>query len=176
MYNHHSGSLSSLPLADQSISSRNKSSYRSSLNDTTSLESSRVIDEFGRVLLQPEGKQRQQELSLPFSTTASGLTHSNAKLTSEDEEEKCSNLSEAVIPLVDDAGCNVMGEALQLYDFGQRDERDGYNHHHHHIKHHRVDGIEGTREIREDGNEALYESGEEDEIPAEINVKKETSV
>lgn len=128
--------------------------------------------------LPPVDSQLEPFSTLPFSTTSLTLAVSNVKLTSEDEDEEneeCNGVSNAVIPLVEDAACNAVGEALQLYDFGQRDERDGHNYQHH-IKHHLTDGMEGSSEIREDGSEALYESGEEDEIPAEINVKKETSV
>ncbi|XP_008207525.2 adhesion G protein-coupled receptor A3 isoform X1 [Nasonia vitripennis] len=185
MCNHHSGSLSSLPLADRSIaSSRNKSSYRSSLNDATSLESSRAADDFDRILLGPGfingSERRQQVLPLPFPTASVAPATSETKVTSEEDEDlEEDNVANAVIPLVEDEA-TLMGESLQLYDFGQREEREGHHHHHPHHKQHQGNGKECSREVRDDAAAGgRYPSDEDDDESAQpdrMNVKKETSV
>ena len=180
-------------------SSRNKSSYRSSLNDATSLEISRVADDFDRALFRPienSSTHRLEQDLLPFPTTPLAPATSETKITSEDDEEQGGleqlqdveeeededSVANAVIPLVEEAE-GAMGEALQLYDFGQRDERDGHHHHlhhhhhHHHHKQHHGNGKECSREVR-DGGSASDENDNDDESrqPEMRNVKKETSV
>ncbi|XP_058797797.1 adhesion G protein-coupled receptor A3 isoform X2 [Phymastichus coffea] len=195
MCNHHSGSLNSLPMVDRSmISFRNKSSYRNSLNDATSLEFSRAAEDFDKILLDQitdtvnsgtstSINKRQQEL-LSFPTAAVAPASSEIKITSEEDEDGEENIVKAVIPLVEQVEV-LAGEALPLYDFGQRDERDAHHHHlhhhHHHLYHHKqhyLHGKESSREVRDVDHETDSRSDEEDESmqPEMMNVKKETSV
>lgn len=192
MCNHHSGSLNSLPMVDRSMtSSRNKSSYRSSLNDATSLESSRAAEDFDKILIDRvtdavnlgigTGIDKRRHELLPFPTAAVAPATSETKITSEEDEEEDDNIANAVIPLVEEVEI-ATGEALPLYDFGQRDERDAHHHlphqyhHHYHHKQHYVNGKEGNREVRGDQTDGESDIDDESMQTEMMNVKKETSV
>ncbi|KAL7302319.1 hypothetical protein TKK_0004982 [Trichogramma kaykai] len=178
---HHSGSLSSLPIGDRSLSSRTKGSYRSSLNDT-SFDSYRGLDDYddGRresnTTSGTNTGRQSLDKTVPFPATAVTSSTCETKVATDDEsdnnDDDTSNserVVDAVIPLAAENIDTADGESLPLYDFTERDAHVIQYKQHHPTN----NDYENTREVRDDTmNSSEAQLGQEEMLEAKI----ETSV